>query len=81
VSEISLRHAGNNKYLICNKNIPPLARDKQEIPVKGGELPKKSKEEQGRICKENLNGQCLPNLLQMQMKQCETSLQSQNSPY
>lgn len=61
MSEISLRCVGNNKDFIRNENNPSLARDKQEIPVKEEELPKKSKEERGRICSETLKGQCLPN--------------------
>lgn len=59
MSEISLRCVGNNEDFICSENNPSLARDKQEIPEE--EVPKKSKEERGRICSENLNGQCLPN--------------------
>lgn len=61
MSEISLRCVGDNNDFICNENIPILARGKQEIPMEEEELPKKSKEKKGRICRENLNGQCLPN--------------------
>lgn len=61
MSGISLRCVGDNKDFICNENNPSLASCKQEISVKEEELPKKSKEEQRRICSKNLNGQCLPN--------------------
>lgn len=55
MSEISLRCVGNKQDFICNENNPSLSRDKQEIPVREEELPKKSKVEQGRICSESFN--------------------------
>lgn len=55
MSEISLRCVGNKQDFICNENNPSLSRDKQEIPVREEELPKKSKVEQGRICSERFN--------------------------